>query len=86
MIQIISRGKTYMNARDDAWEVFNALYASLPGSVLPLGSSTLPAVAPAVQNYEAMTITPLADPQYIGQDEKGWFEFSTNYIWRIQNL
>jgi len=85
-IQVISRAKKYMDARDDAWEVFRALYGTLPGSVLPLGSMTMPAVPPATQDYEAMTITPLADPQYVGQDEKRRFQFSTNYIFRIQNL
>ena len=85
-IQVISRANTYMDARDDANEIFKALHGTLEGSVLPFGATTMPAVAPATQDYEAMTITPLADPQYIGQDEKKRFEFSTNYIFRIKNL
>jgi len=79
MIQIISRAKNYMDARDDAQEIFAALHDGT-------GGWTLTAVPPAVQDYEALTITPLADPQYIGQDEKKRFEFSCNYNWRIQNL
>lgn len=78
MIQVISRAKTYMDARDDAQEIFLALHDGT-------GGWTLTAIPPAVQDYVAMTITPLADPQYIGQDEKKRFEFSCNYIWRIQN-
>lgn len=85
-IQIISRADNYMDAHDDAWEIFRALFGTLEGSALPFGERTLPAVAPATQDYKAMTITPLADPQWIGQDEKKRFEFSCNYIWRIQNL
>jgi len=79
MIQIISRAKNYMDASADAREIFAALHDGT-------GGWTLTAVPPAVQDYEALTITPLADPQYIGQDEKKRFEFSCNYNWRIQNL
>lgn len=78
MIQIISRAKTYFKARDDAWEIFNVLHGA--------SGWTLSAVAPASQDYEAMVIEALADPQSIGQDDKGRFEFSTNYIFRIKNL
>lgn len=79
MIQVISRAKTYMTARDDAWTIFNALHGEA-------GWKTgLTAIAPATQNYEAMTIEALSDPQYIGQDDKDRYEFSTNYIFRIQN-
>jgi len=77
MIQVISRANTYLRARDDAWEIFDALHGT--------AGWTLSAVAPAVQNYEAMTIEAVADPQYIGQDEKRRFEFSTNYIFRNQD-
>ena len=85
MIQVISRGKTYMNAHDDAWTIFNALHGTLAGSVLPLGSRTMPAIAPATQNYEVI-IDPVTDPQYIGPDDKGRYEFSCNYIFRIINV
>jgi len=78
MIQIISRAKTYFEARDDAREIFNVLHGT--------AGWTLSAVAPAVQDYEAMVIEALADPQYIGQDDKRRYEFSTNYIFRIKNL
>lgn len=86
MIQVISRAKTYEDARDDAWTIYKALFPNLTDDSLPLGSMTLSAIAPATQDYEAMTIEPLADPQYIGQDDKGRYEFSTNYLFRIQNV
>jgi len=78
MIQIISRAKTYFDARDDAWEIFNVLHGT--------AGWTLSAVSPATQNYEAMVIEAVADPQSIGVDEKGRFEFSCNYLWRIQDV
>jgi len=84
MIQVISRATTYMDARADAWTIFNALRNPLPGSVLPLGVRKITAVAPATQDYEAIIGT-LTDPQYIGLDDKRRYEFSTNYLFRIQN-
>lgn len=78
MIQVISRAKTYFHARDDAWEIFNVLHGT--------AGWTFSAVAPATQDYEGMVIEALADPQYIGQDDKRRYEFSTNYIFRIKNL
>ena len=79
MVQVISRATTYMTARADAWTIFNALHGQAGWK------TDLTAIAPATQNYEAMTIEALADPQYIGQDDKDRYEFSTNYIFRIQN-
>ena len=81
MIQILSRAKTYFTARADAMEIFDALHTGDYGSA----GHTLAAVAPAVQAYEAMTIEAVSDPQYIGQDEKGRYEFSTNYLFKIKN-
>jgi len=40
----------------------------------------------AESSYEIMIIEPLASPQYIGQDEKGRYEFSTNYLMKIKKL
>ncbi len=85
MIQVTSRAKTYIDALNDALTIFNALRGSVvAGSGIPLGIREILAVAPATQDYEAV-IEALAGPQYIGQDEKGRYEFSTNYIFRIQN-
>lgn len=77
-IQVLSRANSYFRARTEAREVFAAIHGT--------AGWTLTAVPPATQNYEAQTIEALADPQYIGQDDKGRYEFSTNYIFRIQNL
>ena len=85
MIQVISRAETYMDAEGDAKIIFKALCGSVvAGSGIPLGIREILAVAPATQDYEAV-IEALAGPQYIGQDEKGRYEFSVNYIFRIQN-
>jgi len=40
----------------------------------------------AESSYEIMIIEPLAPPQWIGQDEKGRYEFSCNYIFKIKKL
>jgi hypothetical protein len=82
MIQILTRAKTYFTAHDNAWVIYNALYRDHE-----YGSAgwSIPAVAPAVQDYVAMIIEPVSDPAYIGQDEKGRFEFSTNYQFLMRN-
>ncbi len=85
MIQVISRAKTYMDALNDALVIFKALRGSVvAGSGIPLGIREILAVAPATQDYEAV-IEALAGPQFIGTDEKGRFEMSCNYIFRLQN-
>ena len=82
MIQVISRAKTYMDARDEARTIFNKLHHDDDSH----GSWLIDHVDPATQDYRAMTIDALADPQYIGQDNKRRYEFSTNYIFRMQNV
>ena len=86
--QILSRstrGKeaNIFDARDDAWEIFNALTANLPGLIKSSGW-TLPIVVVGVE-YVADTIEAMNDPAYIGQDKQGRFEYSTNYIVRLRN-
>jgi len=76
LIQVISRATTQMNARDDAWEIYKAIHGT--------AGWTLPVITPGVV-YEAMTIEGISTPQYIGQDDKRRFEYSTNYIFRIQD-
>ena len=76
MIQVISRAKTYMAARADSWTVFNALHGE--------AGWNLPRLEGSGDDYLAMTIEALVSPQYIGQDENGLFEFSTNYIFRME--
>ena len=38
------------------------------------------------EEYEIMAVEPLVTPQYIGQDEKGRYEFSTNYIFKTKKF
>jgi hypothetical protein len=72
-IQVVTRGETYFDARDDA----RAIHAILHGAAgIEFGSS------PTI--YRA-TITAVNAPQYIGQDETRRFEFSTNYRVALYN-
>lgn len=71
-IQVLNRAKDYMTAYADALEIFTALHG---GCCKPF---------PAVESgseYEVMVIEAQAEPAHIGQDENGYFMFSTNYIW-----
>ena len=76
LIQVITRAVDQMDARDDAWEIYRALHGAA-GWDLPVITSGV--------TYEAMTIEAVAPPQYIGEDEKRRFEYSTNYIFRNQD-
>lgn len=82
VFQVLSRAKTYFTARARAWAIYDAIYRNHG-----YGSAnwTLPIVTVG-EEYEAMIIEPLASPQYIGQDEKGRYEFSTNYLMKIKKL
>lgn len=82
VFQVLSRAKTYFTARARAWAIYDAIFRDWT-----LGSAgwTLPIITVG-EEYEAMVIEPLATPQYIGQDEKLRYEFSTNYIFRIKKL
>lgn len=71
-IQIINRAQDYMVALADALEIFTALHGGCcsPFPVIESGS-----------DYEVMIIDAQAEPACIGQDDNGYFLFSTNYIW-----
>lgn len=71
-IQVLNRAPDYMAALADALEIFTALHGGCckPFPVIESGS-----------DYEVMVIEAQAEPAYIGQDENGYFMFSTNYIW-----
>jgi hypothetical protein len=73
--QILSRGETYFTARDDAWVIFEALHGTA-GWNLPVVDSGI--------TWWVASIDAYSDPAYIGQDEKGYFEFSANYIVRLR--
>ena len=76
LIQVITRAKTQMTARNDAWEIYQALHGAA-GWDLPIITSGI--------TYEAMTIEAIAPPQYIGEDENRRFEYSCNFIFRNQD-
>ncbi len=78
MLQIATRGETYQQARADAYAIFDAINGTAGWQI--------PALISGGQDYEAQVIEALAAPQYIGQDEKGAFEFSTNYLWRMKKI
>ncbi len=73
MVQVIARGLTYFNARDDA----RAIHAILHGAAgIEFGTSP---------DIYVATITAMNPPQYIGQDERRRYEFSTNYRVAVYN-
>lgn len=82
VFQVLSRTKTYFTARARAWAIYDAIFRDWT-----LGSAgwILPVVIVG-EEYEAMVIEPLTTPQYIGQDKKSRYEFSTNYIFKIKKL
>jgi hypothetical protein len=76
MVQILARAPKYMDAYDDSMAVFNAIHG--------LEVITLPVLVSG-EVYEVQVIEAVNAPQYIGQDEKGRFMWSTNYIFRIHD-
>lgn len=87
VFQILSRstrGKlaNIFDARDDAWEIYNALVGNTAGIIKSAGW-TFPVVDKA---YVADVIEAVAIPAYIGQDEQGRFEYSTNYLVKLREV
>jgi hypothetical protein len=76
MVQIVTRAADYQLARADAWTIFDRINGTAGWTVAPLSSGG--------QAYDVETIEALAFPQSLGGDEKGNFEFSTNYIFRAK--
>lgn len=76
MLQIVTRAATYQDAREDAWEIFDAINGTAGWQI--------PALTSGGQAYEAQVIQALAAPQYIGPDEKGAHEFSCNYQFKMK--
>jgi hypothetical protein len=72
-IQIISRAETHFEARDLIWEVYKALHGCQCDSILYEES------AGAGESF--VTIDATTTPMSIGQDDKGRFQFSCNFIW-----
>lgn len=76
MIQIWNRASGYFQARADAKEIYTFLHGSAGWELAEVEES----------GYLVMVIDGVGSPAPIeNPDEKGFFVFSTNYIWRIQN-
>ena len=75
LIQAVSRGMTYFDAREDCWTVYHALHGT--------AGWNMPRIDGSGEDYIAWTVDALAIPQYIGQDENHRYEFSVNFIFRI---
>jgi hypothetical protein len=78
LLQVATRGETYQQARADAYEIFDAINGTAGWQI--------PALTSGSQAYEAQVIEALAAPQWIGTDEKGAHEFSTNYQFRMKKI
>jgi hypothetical protein len=78
LLQIATRGETYQQAREDAYAIFDAINGTAGWQI--------PALVSGGQDYEAQVIEALAAPQYIGQDEKGAYEMSTNFLFRMKKI
>jgi len=74
LIQILTRGDSYFEARSEAYTVFNLLNGRR-GITLP----TVDTAGIYVNVIEAINV-----PQSIGQDENNRSEFSANFILRLQ--
>lgn len=75
-IQVLARAEDYFTALEDSLEIFTAIHGGC--------CDPFPAIESGIE-YKNMTIDALSDPGYIGQDENGYFQFSTNYIWIIKD-
>lgn len=75
-VQILSRAADYHDAMDNAMLAYRALHckAGITLSVIVAG-----------EEYYVDTITAISVPQSLGQDEKGLFNISTNYVFRLEN-
>jgi len=72
MLQVLSRAGTYMQARDDAYSIYNLLHLK---NQLNLEDA-----------FEVNVVSAVSVPQSLGEDGKGRFLFSTNYIFRCRKL
>lgn len=75
-LQVLSVARDYMQARDYANAVYSLLHSA--------AGITLPVIV-AGSEYYINTIIAVTFPQSLGQDEKGNFIISTNYVLRIQD-
>ena len=72
MLQVATRGEDIVQARDDAWAVYNAIHGTSGWTIGPLVSGG--------QQYKIWSIGALAKPYHLGQDEKGNHEYTCNFL------
>lgn len=77
LVQVLVRAKTYFTARDLSYLIFDFLKSKQNITMPVIGGGT---------EYRANFIEALNVPQYIGQNENGLYEFSTNFIFRIAEI
>ena len=76
-VQLLNRAEDYFTAHDDAEELYEAFHET--------AGWNLPLVAPVNRQYLACVIDAYGPPAPVGNpDEKGLFQFSTNYVWKIE--
>jgi len=79
-IQLLNRARSYFVAHRDAEELYEAFHQTA-GWKLP----TVPPPAGTGRQYLACVVDAYGPPAPVGNpDEKGLFQFSTNYIWKIE--
>lgn len=76
VIQILSRAKSYWDARSNIYLVHDLLKSKAQVTLPVVGSVT----------YKAEFIEAVDFPQSLGQDERGLWEFSQNYVFRIREV
>ena len=77
MIQVLSKATDYHVARANAQIVYDLLHGAV--------GITLSAILTGGKEYTVNTCEAVSEPQSLGQDERGMFNISTNYILRIQD-
>lgn len=76
MVQVLSRAISYDDSHDDSMTIYDAIHGQ-KGITLPVLTSG--------STYWVASVHAVNLPQYIGPDEKGRHEFSTNYIFRSKH-
>ena len=75
-VQVVSRAADYHTARANIQTIYDLLHG--------MAGVTLPVVVTG-DEYYVDTAEAVASPYFIGQDDTGQFEFSANFIFRIQD-
>ena len=76
-VQLLNRAGSYFIARQDAEELYEAFHNT--------GGWNLGPVVGVARQYLAIVIDAYGPPAPVGNpDEKGLFQFSTNYVWKIE--